>query len=657
MSFRIKSIILWPKNSGLQPRVIDFDITKVNVITGSSGKGKSSIMYIIDYCLGSGRSLIPSGLIRNVVTAFGIILKTESREILLARESPGFGNISNNFFKLEDEQIVIPDLIPEYQLNVEQIKLYLNSLLAFADIGMESNDYVQSYGTQKPSYRNALSLNYQPQYLVANQTNMFYRADSTVHREKLKILFPYLIGAIDNRILELKEELKALKKKLNVLIKDKDAKEHRINRITNELRNYFRIGQEFGLINSNDQSTSVDQDYLIERLNNILEYEVENVRIPNNVTEKSAEQLFGLTKQEQDASDQLQDLGRRLSFVRSIQSGNKEIGDSTITKRSRLSAANWLKDKLDYHKPCPLCDSIPEQTKTYTETLSHMYSRLENVLEKVSDSAKIYMNERRRLEKEISNKELQINAIRDRISALKRDDGEFKRLKQNQNAIYRYLGQVELSLNQFYEYNSSIDDGVDSVTEYKSKIEEIEKEVSSDKLKARERYAIKKISDNIQKYANLFEAENSQDNIVLDINEYLTLKFNDSLGREKLLWEVGSGHNYMAYHLATYLGLHEYLITLSESKIPPFIIFDQPSQAYFPEIKGNNSIQEEDILKSKKIFEVLSAFNIATEGKIQIILLEHAGEDSWKGLDNVVKTKRWRSDEEDDALIPKDWIN
>lgn len=656
MNFKIKQIILWPKNESLLPRIIKFDLGKVNVITGGNGKGKSSIINIVDYCLGSSRCSIASGIIRDKVKAYGIVISLTSREVLLAREEAGSHSVSNNFFKIEDDTISIPDLIIEYQFSINQIKQYLNSMIGFSDIGFSSNDYVQSFDTQKPSYRNAISLNLQPQYLVANQSTMFYKADSSSHREKLKILFPYLIGAINNRTLELKEELKDIKRRLNILVKDKELRNYRVDRINRELINYYRIGKEFGLIKNQQTLENIDQEYVLETLKATLSIEVENVRIPEQATEKATEKLYELSRLEIDLSDNLQDLGRRLSIVKSIQSGNIEIGNNSIVKKNRLSTLGWFNDRLNNNKACPLCGSTTDFTKEYFDTLSNLLSEFEKISEKVADSAKIYLGERRRLEKELGFKEIEINRVRDQINALKREDGEFNTLRQNQNSINRYLGQVELTLNQFSESTNN-EETESLILELEERLSYIESLVSSDQLKKKERYAIGKISDNIKKYALIFEAEKSDENIILDINEFLTLKFLDKSGKEKFLWEVGSGHNHMAYHISTYLGIHEYLITIEESKVPSFIIFDQPSQAYFPEINDDNKVDEEDMLKLNKIFQVLSEFNTNTQGKVQLIILEHAGEESWKDFDNVLKVKRWRTGEDDNALIPDSWGN
>ena len=59
MKFYIDSILLWPKKANLTYRRVKFEPDKINIITGASRTGKSAIIPIIDYCLGSGKCTIP----------------------------------------------------------------------------------------------------------------------------------------------------------------------------------------------------------------------------------------------------------------------------------------------------------------------------------------------------------------------------------------------------------------------------------------------------------------------------------------------------------------------------------------------------------------------------------------------------------------------
>ena len=108
-----------------------------------------------------------------------------------------------------------------------------------------------------------------------------------------------------------------------------------------------------------------------------------------------------------------------------------------------------------------------------------------------------------------------------------------------------------------------------------------------------------------------------------------------------LLSEMGSGSNWLAIHLSTFLGfLYLHSIT-STSKIPSILILDQPSQVYFPkvykqldeEVENEQTKVDDNIIQVKNIFKVISdeIANIDVECgyKPQVIVLEHADEDEF----------------------------
>ena len=83
MKIAILKIILWPKDLEHNPRVIPFIPGKINIITGESAAGKSTLTSIIDYCLGSGKCSIPVGLIRDITSWFGLHLQLANTEMIV----------------------------------------------------------------------------------------------------------------------------------------------------------------------------------------------------------------------------------------------------------------------------------------------------------------------------------------------------------------------------------------------------------------------------------------------------------------------------------------------------------------------------------------------------------------------------------------------
>lgn len=68
----------------------------------------------------------------------------------------------------------------------------------------------------------------------------------------------------------------------------------------------------------------------------------------------------------------------------------------------------------------------------------------------------------------------------------------------------------------------------------------------------------------------------------------------------------------------------------------------------------------QDITDTKAIFKVCSDFLNNTSHQTQLIILEHASEEMWKGLDNVHLVESWRNEKNNkhpNALIPEEWIS
>ena len=98
----------------------------------------------------------------------------------------------------------------------------------------------------------------------------------------------------------------------------------------------------------------------------------------------------------------------------------------------------------------------------------------------------------------------------------------------------------------------------------------------------------------------------------------------------------------------------------STINVPNFVIFDQPSQAYFQ--RSRNSSDEDELPLSdddksavKKIFEAFSNYVKSAKFDIQIIVTEHADQDVWGDIEDsrLHLVERWRDGEK---LVPIEWL-
>lgn len=116
---------------------------------------------------------------------------------------------------------------------------------------------------------------------------------------------------------------------------------------------------------------------------------------------------------------------------------------------------------------------------------------------------------------------------------------------------------------------------------------------------------------------------------------------------------MGSGENWVSYHLISHLALHEWFVKRNRP-VPGFLFLDQPSQVYFPperDVDGTlSSGKEEDRLAVIRMFRlVLDVVGELAPG-LQVVITEHAdiAEDWYQSA----VAQRWRNGVK---LVPEDW--
>jgi hypothetical protein len=157
----------------------------------------------------------------------------------------------------------------------------------------------------------------------------------------------------------------------------------------------------------------------------------------------------------------------------------------------------------------------------------------------------------------------------------------------------------------------------------------------------------------------LLDTERPDDPVELNIDD-LTIRVSGPSGRPDNLWEIGSGANWLSYHVATALALHELFLEQAASPVPGMLVCDQPSQVYFPQTLAREpatgddpQLRDEDVAAVRKVFEVFGRSVTSAIGGLQVIVLDHAGRDVWGGVQGVHLVEEWRGGS---ALVPQSWL-
>ena len=126
----------------------------------------------------------------------------------------------------------------------------------------------------------------------------------------------------------------------------------------------------------------------------------------------------------------------------------------------------------------------------------------------------------------------------------------------------------------------------------------------------------------------------------------------DTLNGPIPLSQIGSGENWIGYHVAAHLGLHR-LFLARNRPVPGFLVLDQPSQAHYPADVEEGAAQpsDEDRAAVINLFKRLYDFNLAHSGRFQIIVVDHVDfKEEWFA---AAVSARWRKGVK---LIPQSWL-
>ncbi|MGN6264486.1 MAG: DUF3732 domain-containing protein [Ginsengibacter sp.] len=664
MNFKIKKVILWPRNSDYSKKEIDFELEKINVIVGDSQTGKSSIIPIIDYCLCSSKCTIPVGPIRKSTSWFGILVTTGETQLLLVREEPGSFQSTNQMYYEESKVINIPQRISGSNRTAEQVTNRLNQLCKLPSLDFSQDPDDKKPYESRPSFKDFLAFCFQSQHIIANPYTLFYQADTIEHKLKLRTIFPLALGLIQASTLEVQRQVAALAEQLKqkrLILEDK-------NKIRNawqsEVKGNYLKALQLGILKD---TPLPEEDWKLEDYIMYLQAVpdlVKDMKFPvlsEGITNRIIKYSTRVQKNEEVIVNKLEEKAYKLSLLRNFKSTSSNYELAIKNQQSRLEPINngWLKAELIKSNKCPICDTPNVLANENIQNLIKVTESIQQKVSQINDSKNILDKEITETESELQELERQLNHTREELETLGRRNEEIEKQRNSLEETFRYVGRIEQNLKNLNE--TRIDSELySSILNLQQKIEVLQEELRLTNNHQGRDAIMRRIGERINFYKALLKVEEA-DNLTEIDERQLTLKITSNDGRENYLWEIGSGSNWMGYHVSTILAVQEYFLSLNlKNHIPTFAIFDQPSQAYFPEPLKNDIAKQrpsysDDLERVKAIFIALSEFTKRTKNKIQIIVLEHADKDFWKDVESthLVGEKRWIKG---DALIPQEWL-
>ncbi len=658
MNFQLLKLVIWPKGTSFAPRIVEFNPGVLNVITGTSRTGKSAIIPIIDYCLASSDCFIPIDTIRDNASWYGVVFQTDSEEILFARGVPRGTKVSNDFFVLRALTVSIPPVINEPNEKIDGVKNILNTISSVPYFSLEGNNDRKAYQARL-GFRDLMALVFQNQDIVANQNILFYKTHAHEHRERLRNWFPFILGAENIEILKARQRLQEVEQRLKQSRREFEKAKAHSSSWMNNMIGHLRVAREYGLLDEEISDTAAP-DELLMAAKRFVEDIPDHTKTKADDVHTANKELSEIEIEENRISTEIGLVKRRLNDLKRLKSGFKDYGNTVRRRVERLHISQWLKDISTEPQSCPACGSS-EHPHSTTELfkISEAFKKYENESKSVEEIPTSFSREEERLSKQLDSLLESQKVLQGRYDILVARDKKAQEEFQRRKNMFLFLGHLKASMETF----ESLGDG----GEFQEEISLLEKEyetlteiVDRTSVQKRVKAATARISQSMLKHLKTLDVEGKYRETApkFDVKD-LNISVLSTDDNWHYLAEVGSASNWVSFHLALFCSLQEFFTGQKISSVPSFVIFDQPSQVYFPKVKRGSEEQDydpkyedEDVQAVMQMFKSVADSIIAKNGAWQSIILDHADSSIYGEIEGVHEVEEWRGGKK---LIPKEW--
>lgn len=624
MNFYIKKIKLWFSTHS-QPIEYKFEKNKVNVITGDSSTGKSSILRVIDYCLLSQESTIVEDVINENVAWYGLAFHLNGHDYVVAREAPTNGRIGHHIYWKADTDDFPADAFPRPTQDVSRVELidFLNKEFEIPPIRLEENKKVL-----EPSFREMLLLSYLTEDIIATSSRYF---DTQFNTEKLLDpfmlkLFKLGLGTDEKNEQDLTARRIELEKEISKQEGNKTTDQTNRESYNKNLEKIVAEAQNLGLI----VSANVGEEELLTLL-------------------KARIDEFNRLKRSYAKLNEIDRLNVRLREIR------KELADSNNLRREYRRAVEYSQKVEDSLQPLEYLEKhlnqslLGEEAMALYGSLQKAFSSVQGNRLKIDELPADFEANYRKLKSEEQDVKQKISECNNLVNVffnpmlLMKYVTLSEQIKGLKKKPERYIGDVEL--NKLKDQLAIVKRDLDIVSQ-------------ENKVKSR-----KYLTDVQSYYEQQTGMSVSYNGCEVDFDELRRILILRKNGEYFPIKNVGSKSNYMFMHLCFFLGLHQYLGGLDTSIVPNFLFIDQPSIPYYgnnrrraPQVPGDLTVgTKDDESKLREAFKLINSFmtqNVGKDSDFQIILVEHADPEYWKDL-KYFETRYVFTVDRDYGLIPE----
>jgi hypothetical protein len=365
----------------------------------------------------------------------------------------------------------------------------------------------------------------------------------------------------------------------------------------------------------------------------------------------SISEFTRLSEARSNLLDEQRRLRDQIAAARTFKTDERSFSREATEQLARLKPIGIFEGTVP-GESCPLCahpltdaNAMPSASQL-KGALTMVSARLESVTRSEPQMERAVA----RLEEKAAAIQQQLTQNRAELEAVRNANEQIGRAQDEATKRAHVLGRISLYLESLPELPDSTALQRESA-ELRNQCEALEEELSDETIRDRLESIVALLGGNMTEWAKRLQLEHSTQPLRFNLKK-LTIVADSSDGPIPMD-QMGSGENWVGYHLIGHLALHGWF-TEHNRPVPRILFLDQPSQVYFPaekDVDGSlDTIQNEDRIALRRMFELVFEVVGKLAPQFQVIITEHADlNEPW--YQNAV-VEKWRRGAK---LVPEDW--
>ena len=645
MTMQIREIILYNDEGDI--RRVKFKLGAVNIITGRSSTGKTALIDIVEYCLGSDECGVREGVIRDVVRWYAVLLQFEHGQVFVARAEPKIGAASSaDIYYDAAGEIEIPPMDSLHaNTDPEGIISYLSRRLGITD-----NLQEPAPNQTRPAYdltvRHALFLTFQKQTEIATSELLFHRQHEEHIPRTIRESLPYFLGAVDPDRLRKQHELRRERQRLRHL----EATERERSSVRQEgivlAKKLLAEAAEVGLV----APGSADNENPVETLRTLVAERRSSIRAA--VAAGGGDELPRLRERQEELVARYRVVRDDLKAARAYRDSQAGFAREAEEQRSRLDSVRLFPHTAGNLHQCPVCESelatpVPA-VREIEASLERLHGRLENATEH-RPALEFYVGG---LEEQATELRREMSETQDAIQQIIATNERLQREQVREAAAVHVLGRISLYVENIPVREPESFISVEDTAALAKRIDALAEEINNVATLNRLDSVLRLMSPEMTEWARRLVLRYSGGQVRL--NPHLLTVVADLKTGPVPMTKMGGADNWLGYHLVAHLALHKYFVE-NQRPVPSFLFLDQPTSVYYPPDRDQEGslevLNDEDRTAVRRMFDFIFDVVEGLSPGLQVIITDHADLRDPRFQDAVVDVK-WRGQF---GLIPPEW--